>query len=75
MSVLPKSQWMVTANGGTPRAAAEFSYSTQWAIGGSTNPWIEIDLGQIATLGGLEVYWSRHAAETYAFVFSLDGVV
>jgi hypothetical protein len=68
-----KSQWTVIASSGDPRAAIDDSYSTQWVSEASKTPWLEIDFGRIATLGGLEVYWGRHAAEAYAFVSSLDG--
>ena len=28
-------------------------------------PWLEIDLGAVATLGGLELYWGHHAPAAY----------
>ena len=73
MNIPHKSQWTVTASSGDPQAAIDDSYSTQWNCDASPNPWFEIDLGQIATVAGLEVYWGRNFAEAYSFRSSLDG--
>jgi hypothetical protein len=34
--------------------------------------WLEIDLGEVTTLGGLEVYWGKRAAGVYGFESSLS---
>jgi hypothetical protein len=73
MKVPYKSEWTVTAGSGDPRAAIDDSYSTRWRCEPSKNPWLEIDLGRIAILGGLEVYWGRHAPKAYSFASSMDG--
>jgi len=73
MNVPYKCEWTVTAGSGDPRAAIDGSYSTRWGCEPSKNPWLEIDLGRIAILGGLEVYWGRHAPKAYFFASSLDG--
>ena len=41
-------------------------------FGAVNPPWLEIDLGEPATLAGLEVYWGKHAPGAYAFKSSLD---
>lgn len=73
MSVPPKSQWMITASSGEPRFAIDGSYATVWASAPAGQAWLEIDLGEPVTLGGIEVYWGRQAAELYRFEASLDG--
>jgi hypothetical protein len=73
MNVPPKSQWTVTAGSGDPSAASDDSYSTQWVAEPGTEPRLCIDLGQAATLAGLEVYWGLHGAEVYGFESSMDG--
>jgi hypothetical protein len=73
MNFPDKSQWTATASSGDPRAAINDSYSTQWVCEAATDAWLEIDLGRNAILGGLEVYWGRHAPKTYSFLSSLDG--
>lgn len=73
MNVPSKSHWTVTAGSGDPRAAIDDSYSTQWVSDVSADPWFAIDLGQVTTLGGLEIYWGRHGPEAHAFASSLDG--
>jgi hypothetical protein len=73
MTVPAKSLWTVTAGSGDPRLAIDDIYATVWEAEPNTRPWLQIDLGDIATLGGIEVYWGRQAATAYAFVASLDG--
>src|SRR5215470_9048124 len=73
MHIGPKNQWKVTASGGDPRIAIDDRYATAWISNPSAKPWLEIDLGEVATLGGLEVYWGKQAAVTYSFEVSLDG--
>ncbi len=73
MNVPPKNQWKVTASSGDPRFAVDDNYATAWIVRASKKPWLEIDLGKVATLGGLEVYWGKQAAALYAFESSLDG--
>ena len=72
MKVPPKRQWRVAASSGEPERAVDDSYATAWraAAGGA---WFEIDLGQAATLGGLEVYWGESWLETYRVAASLDA--
>jgi hypothetical protein len=73
MSVPHKDQWKVTARSGDPRLAIDDLYATSWKSKPSEKSWLEIDLGVVATLGGLEVYWGREAPILYAFESSLDG--
>jgi hypothetical protein len=73
MSLPPKSQWRVTASNGDPRHAVDDLYATAWTALSSAKPWLEIDLAEVATIGGLEVYWGKQPLEKYAFESSLDG--
>ena len=73
MSVPHKRCWSVTASGGDPQLAVDDVYATAWTSPPTQRAWLEIDLGEIATLAGLEVYWGRQAAATYGFEGSLDG--
>jgi hypothetical protein len=73
MNVPQKTQWKVTASSGDPRRAVDDRYVTAWVSEPSDKPWLEIDLGAVATLGGLEIYWGKRAASKYGFEASLDG--
>ena len=73
MQVPSKARWKITASGGDPGLAVDDRYATAWTAPRSRLPWLVIDLGAVATLGGLEVYWGRHAATTYDFEGSADG--
>ena len=73
MNVPQKSQWKVTASSGDPRRAVDDRYVTAWVSEPSDKPWLEIDLGAVATLGVLEIYWGKRAASKYGFEASLDG--
>ena len=73
MTVPQKAMWKAAANGGDPRLAIDERYATVWVPDLSEKPWLEIDLGAVATLGGLEIYWGRRPAAEYEFHGSLDG--
>jgi hypothetical protein len=73
VNVPHKSRWKVTASGVDPRFAIDDGYVTSWLSEPSKKPWLEIDLGDVPTLGGLEVYWGKQAAVIYQFESSLDG--
>lgn len=73
MNIPDKSAWTVTASSGVARAAADGSYSTQWDCTPAPHSWFLIDLGQIAALGGIEVYWGKLYADVYVIECSLDG--
>ena len=73
MDVPHKNRWKVTASSGDPRRAIDDNYATTWLSEPSKKTWLEIDLGEVATLGGLEVYWGKQAAGIYGFASSLDG--
>ena len=73
MKVPPKRQWRVAASSGDPQRAVDDSYATAWTAEAADRPWFEIDLGAVATLGGLEVYWGERAPAKYRFASSLDG--
>ena len=73
MNVPPKRQWRATASSGDPRRAVDDYYATAWTADVAETPWFEIDLGEAATLGGLEVYWGGRALEKYRFAASLDA--
>ena len=57
MNLTDKKLWTIRASSGSPRFAIDDEYATMWIAEPSKKPWLEIDLGEIATLGGLEVYW------------------
>jgi hypothetical protein len=67
MKVPSKPNWAVKGSGGDPRFAVDNRYATAWTATASKKPWLEIDLGAVATIGGLEVYWGRQAPTTYDF--------
>lgn len=73
MSLPDKRLWTVNASGGDPQAAIDGSYSTHWTAETAKLPWLEIDLGRIATLGGLEIYWGRQGAQCFSCATSRDG--
>ena len=73
MTVTDKKLWKIRASSGEPRFAIDDKYATTWKAEPSKKPWLEIDLGEIATLGGLEVYWGAGAAAVYGFESSLEG--
>ncbi len=73
MNVPPKDLWKATASSGDAGRAIDDRYSTAWVSEPSKKAWLEIDLGEAATLGGLEVYWGGGAAASYRFRSSLDG--
>ena len=73
MTVPQKKLWKAAASGGDPRLAIDDRYATVWTSEPSEKPWVEIDLGAVATLGGLEIYWGRRAAAQYEFHTSRDG--
>jgi hypothetical protein len=73
MNVPHKDRWKVTASSGDPDLAIDDLYSTSWISKPSQESWLEIDLGEVVTLGGLEVYWGKQAPVVYAFESSLDG--
>ena len=75
MTVPDKKLWKVRASSGDARLAVDGQYATTWAPGPSKTSWLEIDIGEIATLGGVEVYWGAKSAAIYGFESSLEGEV
>ncbi|WNV06139.1 discoidin domain-containing protein [Candidatus Methylospira mobilis] len=75
MTIPAKRLWTVTASSGDPSFAIDDIYATTWISDPLKKIWLQIDLGEITTLGGIEVYWGRQAANVYRFVISLDGNV
>jgi hypothetical protein len=72
MKVPLKGQWRVAASSGDPQRAIDDSYATAWSAEAADRPWFEIDLGGVATLGGIEIYWGETASAKYRFESSLD---
>ncbi|MBB4200093.1 hypothetical protein CCR94_04625 [Rhodoblastus sphagnicola] len=68
--VPPKQQWRISASSGDPNRAADRSYSVAWKAEGGERAWLEIDLGEIAIIAGLEIYWGDQAMRTYRVVAS-----
>ncbi|MEK4032361.1 discoidin domain-containing protein [Methylocystis sp. IM3] len=75
MDVPSKLRWKITASSGDPRLAIDGNYTTSWHAEPCKTPWLEIDLGEIAMVGGLEVYWGKQAPIIYGFESSLDGKI
>jgi hypothetical protein len=73
VQIPPKNRWKATASSGNPRLAIDDNYATTWILKPAKKPWLEIDLGSIAALAGVEVYWGSRAADKYRFESSLDG--
>jgi hypothetical protein len=73
MRVPPKNRWIITASSGDPAAAIDGSYATHWECEATPSPWLQIDLGDVATLGGIEVYWGKSFVDVYSFESSPDG--
>jgi hypothetical protein len=70
-----KSRWRITASSSDPALAVDDKYTTSWRPELSEKPWLEIDLGKVVILGGLEVYWGKQAPKRYGFEASLDGKI
>ena len=73
MNVPQKKIWKTSASSGEARLAVDDSYATAWLCEPSCKAWLQIDLCQVATLAGVEVYWGNAAATSYRFESSLDG--
>lgn len=73
MKIPDKARWTLTASCGDARAAIDGSYSTYWTLDPDADAWLEIDLGRVATLAGIEIYWGRHGAGVFTVAHSLDG--
>ncbi|MBV9220794.1 MAG: discoidin domain-containing protein, partial [Methylobacteriaceae bacterium] len=72
LDVPPKFQWRVSASDGDPFLAVDHNYTTGWILEPSKAPLLEIDLGEVTMLGGLEVYWGEQGVARYQFEASLD---
>ena len=76
MTVPDKKLWRVRASSGDARFAIDDEYASSWVSDPSKKHWLEIDLGETATLAGLEVYWgAKPPVVIYSFEFSLEGEV
>ncbi|CAN5539470.1 hypothetical protein BH10PSE7_BH10PSE7_40020 [soil metagenome] len=69
-----KKQWRIRASsGGVARRTIDDQYAASWIPDNTEKPWLEIDLGEITTLGGIEVYWGAQGATIHGFESSSDG--
>ena len=75
MVVPDKKLWNVRASSGDARLAIDDRYASAWIPDPTKKPWLEIDLGEVATLGGIEVYWGALAAIVHGFESSLEAEV
>ncbi|MFO1417302.1 MAG: discoidin domain-containing protein [Methylotetracoccus sp.] len=73
MNLTSKNHWKVSASSGVPQSAIDDQYATAWVSAPSRDAWLQIDLGALVTLGGLEVYWGDRYTEAYKVEYSLDG--
>lgn len=66
-----------TANGRTAARVTDGDPSTRWAVavGERTRPdsWIQVDLGERTTVGGVRLAWEAAAGERYLVQTSTDG--
>ena len=74
----PKAQWTVTASGVQedifPAAfACDGMTDTRWSSPPADPQWLQIDLGQPATICGLGILWETAFASEYSILTSLDG--
>ena len=74
-----KSQWKVTASALQedifPAAfACDGKTDTRWSSPPSDPQWLQIDMGQPATICGLSILWETAFASEYSILTSLDGV-
>jgi hypothetical protein len=75
----PTSQWKVTAsavqeNIFPPAFACDGKTDTRWSSPPSDPQWLQIDLGQPATLCGLNILWETAFAREYSILTSPDGI-
>lgn len=56
-----------------PLHAIDQSWSTRWSSAFADNQWLQLDLGQIRTIAGLEVFWEAAYAEQYNIEISIDA--
>ncbi len=75
MTVPPKNRWKATASSDGCLLATDGHYATTWILASAPKPWLEIDLGEVTTIGGLEIYWGKRGAVAYSVASSLDGSV
>lgn len=73
-----QSLWMATASsieeGGLAASLAiDGNTSTRWGSEWSSNQWLQIDFGQVATTWGAELQWETAYATEYAIELSEDG--
>ncbi len=73
MNVPHKNRWKATASSGDPLLAIDDRYETIWRPDSSGDIWLQIDLGELANLGGLEIYWGKSGAKIYRMTSSSDG--
>ncbi|WP_428957092.1 discoidin domain-containing protein [Streptomyces sp. cg35] len=63
-----------TENGGTPASAAvDGDNGTRWSSAASDNQWLQVDLGQSATLTKVVLNWEAAYAKSYKIQTSTDG--
>ncbi len=72
MTVPSKSRWRVSGSGSEAHFAVDDLYSTCWTPDAGGSLWLEIDLGESCTLGGLEVYWGTRFSKTFRIEASTD---
>jgi hypothetical protein len=76
--VPPRSEWKATSSSQqvpalAPAHAIDTDETTRW--GGSFSPgqWFQVDLGRIASIGGVRIHWDSGFAASYSIQVSTDG--
>lgn len=81
----PRSEWRASSSAAeVPATASKLAIdgdaNTHWSAGTSAEPWLQVDLGKAATLGGVLLHWEttvghRHSdfAASYRVLTSSDG--
>jgi F5/8 type C domain len=74
----PRSEWKATSSSRqvpalAPAHAIDTDETTRW--GGSFSPgqWFQVDLGKIASIGGVRIHWDSGFAASYSIQVSTDG--
>lgn len=56
-----------------PSYAVDETWSTRWSSAFADNQWLQLDLGRIRNVGGLEIFWEAAYADEYSVELSLDA--
>src|SRR6266513_611 len=74
----PRAQWRASSSSGAqpamePELAIDGDESTKWGGAFSPGQWLQVDLSQTATIGGVLIHWDSAFAAAYLIRSSEDG--